>query len=124
MENFFYDDMFCSDLEDLANIFDVDENNVNELDEDWRVLVQMSNLETIFKVNANLLCRLLVDSNEDRFSFDFSEESKVIKALEKTIDFEKLNEALPRLYYPKNDYETITKSDLVCFFHKLTDNDK
>ena len=29
MENFFYDDKFCSDLSDLMDVFDIDEENVN-----------------------------------------------------------------------------------------------
>ena len=35
MEDFFYEDTFCSDLEDLANVFYIDEDNVNELKDDW-----------------------------------------------------------------------------------------
>lgn len=27
MENFFYDDRFCSDLSDLMDVFDIDEDN-------------------------------------------------------------------------------------------------
>lgn len=49
MEHFLYDDTFCSDLDDLANVFDIDEDNVNELKDDWQVRVEMSDLEPIFK---------------------------------------------------------------------------
>ena len=116
MEHFFYDDTFCSDLEDLANVFDIDEDNVNELKDDWQVRVEMSDLEPIFNVDADNLCQLLADANEDRLSEDFDEEAKVLKALKETIDFEKLKEALPKLYYPNNKFETITKADLVEWF--------
>ena len=92
MEHFFYEDTFCSDLEDLANVFDIDEDNVNELKDDWQVRVELSDLEPIFNVDADNLCQLLADANEDRLSEDFDEEAKVLKALKETIDFEKLKE--------------------------------
>ncbi len=52
MENFFYEDNFCSYIEDLARVFDIDEDNVNELKDDWQVKVELSDLEPIFKVDA------------------------------------------------------------------------
>jgi len=116
MEHFFYDDTFCSDLEDLANVFDIDEYNVNELKDDWQVKVEMSDLEPIFYVDADSLCQLLADANEDRLSEDFDEEANILKALKECIDFEKLKEALPKLYYPNNEFQTITKKDLVEYF--------
>lgn len=120
MEHFFYDEVFCSDLEDLANTFDIDENNVNELKDDWCVRVELSSLEPIFDINAENLCELLADANEDRLSLDdFEEESKILKALRECIDFDKLQEALPKYYYPNNKFETITKADLVEFFLNL-----
>lgn len=116
MEHFFYDDTFCTDLEDLANIFYIDKDNVNELKDDWQVKVELSDLEPIFNIDAENLCQLLADANEDRLSEDFDEEAKVLKALKETIDFDKLKDALPKLYYPSNKFETITKADLVEWF--------
>ena len=116
MEHFFYDDTFCSDLEDLANIFDIDEYNVNDLKDDWVIKVELSDLETIFNVDADNLYQLLADANEDRLSEDFDEEAKVLKALKESIDFNKLKELLPKLYYPNGKFETITKADLVEWF--------
>ena len=116
MEYFFYEDTFCSDLEDLANVFDIDEDNVNEIKDDWEVRVELSDLEPIFNVDADSLCQLLADANEDRLSEDFDEEARVLKALKETIDFDKLKEALPKLYYPNNKFETITKADFVEWF--------
>ena len=52
MENFFYEDTFCYDIEDLAAVLDINEDNVNALKDDWQVKVELSNLETIFKINA------------------------------------------------------------------------
>jgi hypothetical protein len=116
MENFFYDDTFCLDLEDLARVFDIDEENVNELKDDWQVKVELSDLEPIFNIDAEKLCQLLADANEDRLSENFDEEEKVLKALKEMIDFDKLKDTLPKLYYPNNKFETITKADLVEWF--------
>jgi hypothetical protein len=116
MNHFFYDDNFCLDIEDLAKVFDIDEDNVNELKDDWQVKVELTDLEPIFKVDADNLCQLLADTNHDRLSEDFEEEARVIEALKESIDFEKLKEALPKFYYPNYKFVTITKSDLVEWF--------
>ena len=116
MENFFLDDNFCSDIEDLAKVFDIDEDNINELKDDWQVKVELSVLEPIFNIDVDNLCQLLADANEDRLSEDFDEEDKVLKALKEAIDFDRLKESLPKLYYPNGKYEIITKSELVEWF--------
>jgi hypothetical protein len=116
MEHFFYNENFCSGIEDLARVFDIDEDNVNQLKDDWHVKVELSDLEPIFDIDADSLCQLLARANEDRLSEDFDEESKVLKALKETIDFDKLKDALPHFFYPNNQYETITKADLVEWF--------
>jgi hypothetical protein len=117
MINFFYDEIFCSDLGDLAEIYSIDEDYVHELPNDWQVKVELTDLEPIFEVDAESLCQLLADANEDRLSEDFNVESKVIKALKQSIDFEKLQQTLPKLCYPNSKYETITKADLVEWFN-------
>lgn len=116
MENFFYKDDFCSDFEDLARILGINEENVNEIYNDWQVKVGLSDLEPVFKVGADDLCQLLADAYEDRLSEDFDEEAKVLKALKGCIDFDKLKEALPKLFYPNGRYDVIKKSDLIDWF--------
>jgi DNA-binding Xre family transcriptional regulator len=116
MENFFYNDCFCVDMEDLADIFDINEDNVNKLKDDWQVRIELSDLEPIFNVNAESLCQLLAAANDERLSENFNEKEKVLKALKEAIDFDKLKNALPKLYYPNNRFEIITKADLVKWF--------
>ena len=116
MEQFFDDDNFLLDIGDLAERYDIDEDNVNELKDDWQVKVELSDLEPIFEVTAESLCQMLADCNEDRLSEDFDEEQKVMRALKESIDFDKLKELLPKLYYPNGKFETITKSDMVEWF--------
>ena len=116
MEHFFDDDNFLLDIGDLAERYDIDEDNVNELKDDWQVKVELSDLEPIFEVTAESLCQMLADCNEDRLSEYFDEEQKVMRALKESIDFDKLKELLPKLYYPNGKFETITKSDMVEWF--------
>lgn len=120
MVNFFYDDTFCSDLNELAYLFDIDEDNVNELKEDWSVMVELSNLEPIFEVDAEIICDLLADKNEERLGEYFEVKEDILKSLNESIDFGKLKALLPKFYYPANKFETITKSDLVEHFLYLT----
>jgi hypothetical protein len=117
MEHFFHDDDFCSDLDDLARIFDIEEDNINELDEDWKTIIELSDLEPIFSPDAEELCHILANFYEDRLTEEFGEEARVLKALKECIDFEKLKETLPKLYYPNGVYEKVTKSDLVDWFN-------
>lgn len=116
MQHFFYNDTFCSNLGDLAEILNIDEDNVNELKDNWHVEVELSELEPIFKVDAEYLCQLLADANEDRLSDVFGEEEVVLKALKESIDFDKLRDSLPKFYYPNNQFELVIKEDLIEWF--------
>ena len=116
MENFFVEDRFMNSIEDLIFHLEIDEENVHELSDDWQEKVEISELEPIFKVDADILCQLLADSNEDRLTEDFEEETNVLNALKESIDFEKLNSLIPKLYYPSGKYEVITKKDILDYF--------
>ena len=116
MENFFLDDRFCSDLEDLANKLEIDEDNIKDLEDDWIMKVELTNLEPIFKVDAEILCQLLAYANEDRLSEDYTEKKTILQALKESVDFEKLTEMLPKKHYMNGNFKTITKYDLVDWF--------
>jgi len=116
MENFFYDSEFCATLYDLAEAISFNEDNPNELADDFRIKVELSTLEPIFKVDADSLCQLLADANEDRLSEDSNDEEEVLKALKECIDFEKLRQLLPKYYYPNNQFAYVTKADLIDIF--------
>lgn len=115
MENFFYDDRFCSDISDIFEIFDIEEEKLNELSETWNCKVELTTLEPVFKVDAEELSELLLDCNEERLSenFDDSDEKKIKKAITESCDFEKLKDLLPKYYYPNGKFVTITKKDLI-----------
>lgn len=117
MENFFYNDQFCSDLSDLMDIFDIDEDNLNELAEDWSVKVEESALEKIFVLKKQFVVGAIIqqtDTWQERFPEESDRVFKEIEdAIERSIDIEKMNELLPSLYYPNGDKFTITKINLV-----------
>lgn len=115
MENFFIDDKFCSDLGDLIDhLFDSDEDVIN-LPDDWTVKVEESQLEQIFVLDADKLAEILHDNNEDRYPMEDNEQTcdGVLKALQQSIDFTRLNALLPQMYYPTNKFTVVTKEDLI-----------
>ena len=120
MEHFFYNDNLYSDLEEFLEYYGIDYDNVNNLPDTWSARIEHSDLEPIFEVDAEIICQLLADSNEDRLSEDFDEEKKVLKALKESIAFEKLKELLPKLYYANGKFETITKKDILNYFKKTS----
>lgn len=119
MENFFYNDEFYPDIECLVSYLGIYEENVNELDDNYSIKVELSNLEPIFsKIDASYICQLLADDEEDRLTENFDEEEEIMKALNESIDFIALNEKIPKYYYRANNFATITKSDLVEYFKR------
>lgn len=116
MENFFYDEDFCADLDDLAQRLDIDEDNVNNISDSWIEKVELTDLEPIFDITAESLCQILADTNEDRLTEDFDEEERVLNALRQSIDFDKLKDLLPKLHYPNGKFIIVNKVDLLEWF--------
>lgn len=110
MENFFYDERFCSDISDLMDALDIDEDKVDELEEDWTCKVELTSLEPAFFIDADWICERLDD---DRLDEDGDISDKVHQLVKDNVDFTKLNELMPKLYYPTSKFATITKTDLV-----------
>jgi len=115
-EKFFIENDFYSEFTDFLDDYQIDEDNVQDLPDDWEVKIELSDLEPIFDLDAETLCKIISQCSEERLSEDENEEDKIIKALEKCVDFEKLKKELPKLYYPNWEYETITKADLLKYF--------
>jgi len=117
MENFFYDDRFCSDISDLMDVFDIDDENLAELEDDWLVTCEETTLEKMFVIKKDFAVKAIVnqtDTWEDRFPEESDDLFKQIeKAIGDAIDIDKLNEGLPSLYYPNGKKFKVTKADLV-----------
>lgn len=114
MENFFIEDRFFSNFEDLLDYIDVE---VEELEDDWSIKIELSELEPMVKLNEDDLVELITDANEDRFAEDNreSEYRNIREAIKLAFDLEKFNNHIEKYYYPTGHYKTITKQDLLDF---------
>lgn len=115
MENFFYEEYFCSSIEDLICRLDLedDEIDIKNLPEDWSVKIELTDLEPVHTFGEKDVDRLLDNIYEDRLTEDGDELGPIRNALIKYIDFEKINAEVPNLYYPNGKKEIITKQDLL-----------
>ena len=116
MENFFYDDVFCSDLYDFISRFDFD--SYNDVPDDFKEEVALSKLQPIIKdLDIDSIVEGLFEDNQDRFSEDYDiEEAEIKQALRQSIDFEKFKELCPKLHYVTKETAHILKKDLETYF--------
>ena len=114
IENFFEDGEFYADLEDfIYKVFDGEEEQVRELEDDAVFECKGSKLEPIIDFSSQWITERIDD---DRFSENNSdnEYEKITKVLDENIDFKKIVDLLPKLYYENyKDKFTITKQDLL-----------
>lgn len=114
IENFFEDGEFYTDLEDfIYKVFDGEEEQVRELEEDAVFECKGSKLEPIIDFTSQWITERIDD---DRFSENNSENEyeKITKVLDENIDFKKITNLLPKLYYENyKDKFSITKQDLL-----------
>lgn len=113
MENFFIDDKFYFDLQELMDDLDISDEEIPDLPEDWSCKLELTTLEPMFKLKAIDVAEMLYNNNEERYSEDAPEEEKIVKALKECVDWDKLNSMIPQLYYPNGKFVTITKKDLL-----------
>lgn len=110
-ETFFIDDVFYASIEeyihDLAETF-LPEN----FDENFLQIVNGSKLEPIIKLNLEGLSEQLFDCNEERYGEDPDERIKEIEKALSTIDFKKINEKMPKMWYATKDTYLITAADI------------
>lgn len=117
MENFFYNENFFSDLSELVDHLDIDENSISELPEDWSITCEETTLEKVFVIPKQFAVNAIVGLTEnwdDRLPGESESLHKQIEiAISDAIDIDKLNNGLPSLYYPNGKKFKITKSDLL-----------
>lgn len=112
MENFFFNDNFYSDLTECCDYNGWDEEEIKSYPEDYKLEVELSVLEPIFKLSADWIAENI---NEERFSDERNDEeiSKIMQILNENIDFEKINLLIPKLFYPTEKKYYFTKNDLL-----------
>lgn len=117
METFFYGEDYCSDLDSLLGLLDLEEDDIRELPDDWSIKCDQAQLEPIVKLNASDLARIVCDDNEERISEDGDDFDVLTRLFAKCIDFEKLNAEIPSYYYRTNKVFNITKADLLNYIN-------
>jgi len=84
--------------------------------EDWSITVTEARLEKIFEINKDTLIEYIRDKWEERFPEETDRLDKEIEdVISQNIDFEKINQGLPSLYYSSGKKVTITKQDLIDY---------
>lgn len=108
MENFFLDEKFYSDLGDLMDDLDINEE-CDSIEDDWSVEVREGSLEPIVQIDSEWIMDRI---NEERFTEEGKELEKINALFNEHIDFKSINEKMPKLYYPRAKF-TITKQHLL-----------
>lgn len=108
MTNFFYNDQFYSDIEEFMIDLEIDEESIESMPDVYRC--KKAQEEPLFVLNADWILERI---DEDRFSENNNEREfqKIEEAL-KLIDFAKVNEKIPKLWYESYEKFEITKADL------------
>lgn len=111
-EMYCYDDeVFFSDLGELMDHLDINEE-LEGIDDDWKIEVQKCQLEPIMELSTDWIMERV---DEERYSEEQAENQmrKMEKVLNENIDYAKINELMPKLWYPIYKKITFTKQDLI-----------
>lgn len=116
-ENFFIDDKFYNETLDYIEDNDYDNEEIEKLTDDWKVVIRLSNYEPIFQFTMDWLVERIIRET-DYFEDRFPEDSEVVdtqieNAIRQSVDLDKLNSLLPKLYYPSDKTGVLTKQDLL-----------
>ena len=104
------DDRFFDEVQDIAEHLEYD--FLIEQDENFTVTAYECDLERIGYLDSQTIAERAFD--EDRFSEDMDKDQELImKILDANIDFEKINQYIPKLWYPSNRKVIFTKDELI-----------
>lgn len=123
MENFFVEDKFYADIEELMSDHDLEEEDLPGLPDDWAVKCMSTNLEPICALKYGDVIEAIVEYmfryHEERMPEEYddcSTKKRLEAAITSSVDVGKLNDLMPKLYYPGGEDFTITKQDLIACF--------
>lgn len=100
---------FFSDVTELAEYLEY-EFLIGQ-DDYYTIEVYNCDLESIGVLDAEVLALRVFD--EDRFSEDATEYEDLVKIFNENIDFEKINNLLPKMWYPSGNKVVFTKQELL-----------
>jgi len=97
------------------DVLDIEQKDIDGLPDDWVKEIEIAELKTPFNLDVDALCKIITHVNQHLLGDDPQEE--VTKAaLRESIDFNKLNQLLPKLHYASGKFTTLTKQHLVDYF--------
>lgn len=116
-EQFFYNGEFVNDVEYFIEqrLEDYSVENADSLPDDFQFEIELCDYEKMFELDANELTNILSDVHEDRSSEDGDEWEGIRDKIKECVDFEKLNAAIPSLYYCNGKTHVITKKDILNY---------
>lgn len=104
------DDRFFETVQDIAEYIEYED--LVEQAEDYTVEAYECDLETIGFLSGESIAERAFD--EDRFSEEMHEDQeKIARMLNANIDFEAINDLLPKLWYPSDRKVIFTKLELL-----------
>lgn len=103
----YYKENFYHNLSDLADDLDLSKMKPGDI-----IFAEGRDLEPIITVTAENLVDCTECLWEDRLSESADEVEKILKVFKENIDFEKLNAAMPKLWYPNGKKIKITYEQL------------
>lgn len=109
MENFFIDDKFYTNMEELKDSYECDDI-LDSLPDDWSTEANESNLLPIIQYNVESLLEQADEFSETNCDQEYE---KIRLAILECCDFEKLNSMIPKLYYGSVRKFTITKKEIL-----------
>jgi hypothetical protein len=108
---YYYKHAHYYELGDLAEALGLDvPGAIEKLNDDWSVTVEETALAPLFQLSADWIVDRLDD---ERMSEDGDEVDKISKLIKEHLDFTKVNELMPKLYYTTGKKILIRKTDLL-----------
>ena len=104
------DEHFFSDVQEIAEHLEWE--FLIEQPEDYTITLNECDLETIGFLNGEVIAERAFD--EDRFSEEpYDQQKEIIKILDDRINWDEINDLLPKLWYPNSTKIVFTKQELI-----------
>ncbi len=112
-ECFFVDESFYTDMEDMIDdvLSDYD-YDFTDLQDDWEITCTEAVLEPVATITKDWLYNKIGD---ERFPEDCESTTSQLEKALALIPYDKVMEAMPKLYYPSRKKFTITKQDVIDY---------
>ena len=112
LENIFYNEKYYSELSEICEDNDWEKQDVENLKDDYSMEVFIAKQEPLTQLDANFIIERIC---EERFSENNveNEVDTIKKLLNENMDFEKINNEMPKLWYETRTRVHVTKQMLL-----------